>query len=311
MARATKTATTDADGVQLGFAHQFGLSSAAAVPSIQVAVKAWRQGGYKGATATTRELLAHWFETDHRLPDGRRFAYHYFQREAIETLIYLWEVEQVRSRKALLERYARGMDLKLPQYDDFVRYSVKMATGSGKTKVMALAVAWQYLNAAREPNPDYAKTFLLIAPNVIVFERLRNDFEGGRIFQLDPVIPRHMRIFWEFDCVLRGEGERAATDGVLFLTNIQQLYPGPAEANSDEPDEMTAVLGAKPKAQVFEPPSFRERIAKREGTLLVLNDEAHHTHDENSQWNEVLRDLHTLRPVTAQDRKSTRLNSSH
>jgi hypothetical protein len=56
-----------------------------------------------------------------------------------------------------------------------------MATGSGKTKVMALAIAWQYFNAAVEGREEFARTALLIAPNVIVFERLREQAEenGG------------------------------------------------------------------------------------------------------------------------------------
>lgn len=287
---------------QLPLDAQFAQTTAPGVPAIRAAVTAWREDGYKGSTATTRALLAHWFKTDHRLPSGRRFAYHYFQREALETLIYLWEVERIRTRTALLERFVRadGQELRLPQHDDFARYAVKMATGSGKTKVMALAVAWQYLNAARSEGDDYAKTFLLIAPNVIVFERLRSDFEGGRIFTQDPVIPKHMRIFWELDCVLRGDGERAAADGTLFLTNIQQLYEAPARAESDEPEALLGVLGAAPRPQLNGGRGFRERIAARRGTLLVLNDEAHHTHDEGSEWNSVIRDLHGARPITAQ-----------
>ena len=80
-------------------------------------------------------------------------------------------------------------DLRLLQNDLFARYCVKMATGSGKTKVMSLAVAWQFFNAVNEGREDFAKTFLVIAPNVIVFERLRTDFGEGRIFRQDPVIP--------------------------------------------------------------------------------------------------------------------------
>lgn len=51
----------------------------------------------------------------------------------------------------------------------------------------------------------------MIAPNVIVFERLKTDFAGGRIFRVraDPLIPKPLEIFWDFDCVLRGEGEKA------------------------------------------------------------------------------------------------------
>jgi len=127
------------------------LRTAPCVPALREAVKAWRAGGYKGTTETTRLLLNHWFNTDHRLPNGRPFAYHSSQREAIETLIFVWEYEKVRTRKGLLERYAQDhRDIRLPVYDDFARYCIKMATGTGKTKVMALAVAWQFLNAVRE-----------------------------------------------------------------------------------------------------------------------------------------------------------------
>src|SRR3989442_12263209 len=102
-----------------------------------------------------------------------------------------------------------------------------MSTGRGKTKVMALAVAWQFLNAAWEPDDIakvYAKTFLILAPNVIVLERLKTDFSGGRIFRADPVIPRELEIFWELDCVMSGDAERAPAGGMMFLTNIQQFY---------------------------------------------------------------------------------------
>ncbi len=80
---------------------------------------------------------------------------------------------------------------------------------------MSLAIAWQYFNAVREELDDYARTFLVIAPNVIVFERLKTDFAGGRIFKADPVIPKGLQVFWDVDCVMRGEGERAATEGAL------------------------------------------------------------------------------------------------
>jgi type III restriction enzyme len=156
---------------------------------------------YKGVTETTRILLNHWFHTDHRLPNGRPFVYFDAQKFAVETLIYLYEVAGVRRHKDLIEKYAGGnKDLRLLQYDDFARYCVKMATGSGKTKVMALAIAWQFFNAVAEARDDYAKTFLLIAPNVIVFERLKKDFANGKIFRADPIIPPELKIFWDFDC---------------------------------------------------------------------------------------------------------------
>src|SRR5690554_2159763 len=121
--------------------------TAPCVPAIRKAVAEWRDSKYKGATSTTKTLLNYWFHTDHRTADGRKFAYYYFQREAIETLVYLYEVAQVRRHKSLLETYASNIpNLRLLQYDLFPRYCLKMATGSGKTKVMALAIAWQYFN---------------------------------------------------------------------------------------------------------------------------------------------------------------------
>ncbi len=280
------------------------LRSGPCVPALREAVKAWRADNYKGITDTTRVLLKHWFYNDHKLRTGAPFKYHPSQQEAIETLIFVWEAERVRSRKDLLEKYAQEWkDIRLPAYDEFARYCVKMATGSGKTKVMSLAIAWQFLNAVREQDDvakDYAKTFLLLAPNVIVLERLKTDFAGGAIFQNDPVIPRELGIFWELDCVMRGDTERAPAEGALFLTNIQQFYERPERNGDEEPDAMTAVLGPRPPTKKMEVTDFGERIAKRAGHMLVVNDEAHHTHDEDSEWNKVIRALHKETALTAQ-----------
>jgi len=270
-------------------------TTAPCVPAIRDKVAEWRAAGYPGATDTTRRLLNHWFLTDHRLANGRKFAYHYSQRQAVETLVYLFEVAKVRRQKDLIETYARRQDLRLLQYDDFARYCVKMATGSGKTKVIALAVAWQYLNAVAEARDDYARSFLLLAPNVIVFERLRTDFAGGRIFVADPVIPNELRIFWDLQCYTRGEAERAGSLGALYVTNVQQLYDR-AGAESEEPDEMTAVLGPRPPARTSEVEDFVPRLVARGGPVVVLNDEAHHTHDEESEWNKMIRRLHSEAP---------------
>lgn len=141
------------------------IKTAPCVPAIRKALEEWRADGYKGATDTTRILLNYWFKADHRLPNGKFFRYHRSQQEAIETIIYLYEVAQVRRHKDLLEKFASSIpDLRLLQYDDFARYCVKMATGSGKTKVMALAIAWQFFNAVAEGRDDYARTSLVIPP---------------------------------------------------------------------------------------------------------------------------------------------------
>jgi type III restriction enzyme len=267
--------------------------TAPAVPAIRKAVARWRADKYPGVTPTTRALLNFWFCTDHRLPNRRAFLYYDFQREAIETLIYLWEVAGVRRQKDLLEKFApKAQDPRLLRYDHFARYAVKMATGSGKTKVMALAFAWQYFNAVAEGRDDFARTALLIAPNIIVFERLRTDFAAGRIFKTDPIIPPELEIYRDVDFYMRGDPERATSLGALYLTNVDQLHPDDDAGESDEPDVMTAVLGPKPPAQFAAIEDFDERIVKRGGPCLVINDEAHHTHDEDSVWNNVIRRLH-------------------
>jgi type III restriction enzyme len=278
------------------------LKTAPCVPLLRQKVDEWRDRDYKGVTDVTRTLLKWWFGNDHRLPDGRLFQYHDSQRRAIETLIYVYEVEHVRTRRELLERFARGGDeLRLPPEDDFARFCTKMATGSGKTKVMSLAIVWHYWNAVMGGNDaDYARTFLIVAPNVIVLERLKLDFAGGLIFQRDPVMPPHLRYLWDVESVVRGEGERAHAEGLVLLTNIHQLYERPEKSNGDETDALAAVLGPKGPAGRTESADFAERIGRREGRLLVINDEAHHTHDEGSEWNNVIKNLHGATPIASQ-----------
>ena len=283
------------------FNIQEQLSTAACVPAIREAVKEWRANKYKGITETTKELLNFWFHTDHVLHNGQIFRYHLAQREAIETLIYIFEVKKIRNRKDLLESFAfTDKDLRLPPYDDFARYCIKMATGSGKTKVMAMAIVWQFANAVREDETQFAKNFLVLAPNVIVFDRLRSDFESGKIFRTDPLIPKHYQWWWEMEYYMRGDTERTNSQGALYLSNIQQFYERGTRSANKETDVMTAMLGSQPPATKTEISDFDERIAKREGLLMVLNDEAHHTHDEDSEWNKFIRRLHTDRPLATQ-----------
>jgi len=276
------------------------LRTAPCVPLVRQEVKQWQAAGYAGITATTRRLLAWWFKNDHRLPNGSQFRYHTAQREAIETLIYLHEVKGIRTRSDLLLAYAKGQKIALPMYDPFARYAVKMGTGSGKTKVMALALAWQYFNAVRGEGDHYATTFLLIAPNIIVLERLVEDFAGGKVFKADPVIPPEYDILWDFDVYLRGEGERMQSAGALYVTNIQQLYEKPEDTTPLNPVE--DLLGPVPPSSLQPEASFLDRIARR-GDCLVLNDEAHHTNDGAVVWNTVISTLHErlgARGLTAQ-----------
>ena len=277
------------------------LHTAPCVPAIREVVKAWKAKNYEGITDTTRELLNFWFKTDHVLPNGTAFKYNAAQQEAIETMIFVFEVAKVRNRKDLLLNYAfQTKDLRLPTYDDFARYCVKMATGSGKTKVFAMAIVWQFANAVREDDTQFAKNFLIIAPNIIVFERLKTDFESGRIFKTDPLIPKHFVWWWDVAFYMRGDTESTTTEGGAYLTNIQQFYERPDRKTQTEPDIMTVMLGNVPPTKKTDISDFDERIAQRDGLLMVLNDEAHHTHDEDGEWNKFIRRLHQSKPLALQ-----------
>ncbi len=273
------------------------LKTAICVPAIREEVQEWRKSDYRGATDITKELLYYWFESDHKLPNGNPFRFHNCQREAIESLIYVWEVAKTRKRWDLYEHFRYPTAI-IPSviHDDFPRYCIKMATGSGKTIVMALAVVWQYFNAVspdRVKNyKEYSKTFLVIAPNVIVFERLKLDFHNGKIFKDFQMIPNDKQIYWVLDCIMRGEGERPHSEGVLLLTNIQQLYESRKGRKSDEPEEMTGVLGPA-LSDDDSGMDFNKYIKNRGLPVLILNDEAHHTHDDENEWNKVIRKINS------------------
>ena len=148
-------------------------------------VKDWRETDYAGASDTTRELLYHWFERDHIFenPAGERipFKYYFCQREAIETFIYLYEVRGLKSLSSVISEFG-GEDRETaalgvnPADDQWPKYAFKLATGAGKTKVMSLAIVWSYFHALRESDSPLARHFVVIAPNLTVFERLKEDF---------------------------------------------------------------------------------------------------------------------------------------
>jgi type III restriction enzyme len=266
------------------------ISTAPCVRGIEQEVKQWRADNYPGITDTTRRLLSWWFKNDHRTPQGKNFKYYNAQQEAIETLIYVFEVKKIRrSRALILEYFKEQRQIALPTYDEFPRYAIKMATGSGKTKVMSLAIAWQYFNAVHGEGDEYATTFLLLSPNIIVQERLALDFAGGRIFKNDPVIPPEMQVLWDFDVYLRGDGERTGSAGALYVTNIQQLYEDGEKETA--PNPVAALLGSPPPANLQAVENFLDRISRR-GSCMVINDEAHHTNDEAVGWNNVIKRVH-------------------
>jgi len=116
------------------------------------------------------------------------FKYYFSQREAVETVIYLYEVAGVKDKYDLM-RYDSSGAVSTGMFDeDWLRLVLKMATGTGKTKVMSLIVTWCYFHKTYEPDSILATNFLMIAPNIIVLDRLRADFDGLKIFWTDPLL---------------------------------------------------------------------------------------------------------------------------
>src|SRR5699024_9884258 len=101
---------------------------------IRQKVKEWRDNGYKGASRTTKDLFSFWFDVEHEVNDIP-FQYYFSQREAIESIIYLYEVSKAYDDLDLLRFDSSGMVSRGMFDETWTRYVIKAATGSGKTKV--------------------------------------------------------------------------------------------------------------------------------------------------------------------------------
>ena len=130
------------------------------VNKIRLRINAWRESNYPGITGITRRLLEHWYDADQR--EARRFFF--CQLEAIETLIWLTE-SSTSEREGIAIPSDGG---------PFSRWCSKMATGTGKTIVMSMVVAWQVLNKVTYPNDArFSKHVLVVAPGLTVRDRLQ------------------------------------------------------------------------------------------------------------------------------------------
>ena len=165
------------------------------VHKIREQVRAWRDNGYRDAPETSRSLLNWWFNTPHLLEGAggefSEFQYYFAQREAMETVIYLYDVVGVKDKYDLM-RFDSSGAISTGMFDEtWRRLVLKMATGTGKTKVMSLAIAWSFFHKLYEPDSDLSRNFLVIAPNIIVLDRIYHDFQGLRVFFTDPVLPNN------------------------------------------------------------------------------------------------------------------------
>ena len=122
------------------------------VHELRKQVKDWRNKQYEGASETSKALLNWWFKTEHMMPgsDGVMFSFQYYfaQREAVETIIYLHEVANIKDKYDLIRYDSSGLVSAGMFPEDWRRFVVKMATGSGKTKVLSLVLAWSYFPQA-------------------------------------------------------------------------------------------------------------------------------------------------------------------
>jgi len=302
------------------------------VEKLRRAVDRWRDEGYPGISGVTRRLFQFWFEEDHLLPGGDVWRFWWCQREALETLVYLTEVhgftdflplarefgdkpkhgmlemdfglETTMDGQRFLRRWVpeveRDAVQDLPE-ENLARYAFKIATGAGKTIVMAMAIVWSYLNRRLATGLQYpgdsadldrfADNFLIVAPNVIVFERLARDFANNKVFLDLPLIPPEWKGQWAMKVILRGDSAVPDPSGNLFVVNIQQIYESREEPWTPA-NAIDAILGRPPKQDLAAyQPSMLERI-KRLSNLAVLNDEAHHVHDEELAWHKTLLALH-------------------
>ena len=273
------------------------------VPALRKQVKTWRDSGYENASETSKSLLNWWFKTTHLLPkaDGSmlEFEYYFAQRESLETIIYLYDVVKVKDKYDLM-RFDSSGAISASMFDEtWRRFVVKMATGAGKTKVMSLVLAWSFYHKLYEVNSKLSRNFLLIAPNIIVLDRIYKDFQGLKIFFQDPVIPdngfdgQNWRDDFQLTLHVQDEVRIIHPIGNIFLTNIHRVYSGDdIPASPDDEDTMEYFLGKRPTGATTDSKVDLGMIVRDIDELMVINDEAHHIHDSRLAWFKSIEDIH-------------------
>jgi len=273
------------------------------VSQLRKKVKEWRDSGYAGATDTSKSLLNWWFKTPHLLPqpDGTmaESRYYFAQREALETIIYLYDVVGVQDKYDLM-RFDSSGAVSTGMFDEtWRRFVIKMATGSGKTKVLSLVLTWSFYHKLYEPGSQLARNFLVIAPNIIVLDRIYKDFRGLRIFFEDPVIPdtgvggHNWRDDFQLTLHRQDEVRITRPTGNIFLTNIHRVYAGDdIPASPHDEDMRDYFLGKHPTGATTDSKVDLGMIVRDVDELVVLNDEAHHIHDPRMAWFKSIEDIH-------------------
>jgi type III restriction enzyme len=273
------------------------------VHQLRERVTQWRAKGYEGATETSKALLEWWFAAGHIQNKSDvvdfKFEYYFAQREAVETVIYLYEVAKVKDKYDMI-RFDSSGAVSTGMFDEeWRRFVIKMATGSGKTKVLSLILAWCYFHKLYEDGSDLARNFLIIAPNIIVLDRLRIDFDGLKIFYHDPILPdngfegRNWRDDFQLKLHIQDEVNITNPIGNIFLTNIHRVYESnDIEPTFDDENTMEYFLGKKWTGATTDSKIDLGEIVRNIDELVVLNDEAHHIHNPKMAWFKSIQDIH-------------------
>ena len=165
--------------------------------------------------------------------------------------------------------------------------------------MLSLILAWSYFHKLYEEGSELARNFLVIAPNIIVLDRLLADFSGLKIFFEDPVLPdngyegQNWRDDFQMTLHVQDNIGTVRKTGNIFLTNIHRIYEGATESASfGDEDTANYFLGNKPVGKTNESKVDVGDIVRNIDELVVLNDEAHHIHDPRLAWFKAIEDIH-------------------
>jgi type III restriction enzyme len=233
------------------------------INEIREKVKIWRQGGYRGAvniTSTTRKLLDHWKD-----PQQRNRKLFFCQIEALETIIYITEVAK-RSGDTYIDNQLQRF--KEEAGSIIYRMALKMATGSGKTVVMSMLIAWQTLNKVANPqNRLFSDAFLVVAPGITIRDRLRvlmpNNPEN--YYKALNLVPED----------LRGDLDKAK----IVITNYHAFQLKETNTGASKLTKNLLIQDQEQSPFTETPDQMVRRVCRGLGNkknIVVLNDEAHH-----------------------------------
>ena len=269
------------------------------VHALRKKVFTWREEGYPGISKTSNILLNWWFgNLRNNNNQDESFDYYFAQREAVETVIFLTEYINVIDKNDLLRFDNLGVITLKNIEETWRRYVIKMATGSGKTKVISLLLTWSYFHKKYEENSELSTNFLIIAPNIIVLDRLKSDFEGLKIFSTDPVLPddgfenKNWKSDFQLTIHLQDDIHILNSLGNIFLTNIHRLYEEKENQLDEDDYSLDYFVGKKPKIDTNTSKTDLGKIIRDIDELVIFNDEAHHIHDSKLSWFKSIGDIH-------------------